>query len=49
MPSGHGRSVAAALVLGAQGVMMASRFIAARECEVHDNIKQELIKEGGTV
>lgn len=39
-----GRSVAAALVLGAQGVMMASRFIATRECEVHDNIKQELIK-----
>ncbi len=39
-----GRSVAAALVLGAQGVMMASRFIATRECEVHDNIKQELLK-----
>jgi NAD(P)H-dependent flavin oxidoreductase YrpB (nitropropane dioxygenase family) len=39
-----GRSVAAALVLGAQGVMMASRFIATKECEVHDNIKQELIK-----
>jgi nitronate monooxygenase len=39
-----GRSLAAALVLGAQGVMMASRFIATRECEVHDNIKQELLK-----
>lgn len=39
-----GRSVAAALVLGAQGVMMASRFIATQECEVHDNIKQELIR-----
>lgn len=39
-----GRSVAAALTLGAQGVMMASRFIATKECEVHDNIKQELIK-----
>jgi nitronate monooxygenase len=39
-----GRSLAAALVLGAQGVMMASRFIATRECEVHDNIKQELIR-----
>lgn len=38
-----GRSLAAALVLGAQGVMMASRFIATRECEVHDRIKQELI------
>jgi nitronate monooxygenase len=39
-----GRSLAAALLLGAQGVMMATRFIATRECEVHDNIKQELIK-----
>jgi nitronate monooxygenase len=39
-----GRSLAAALVLGAQGVMMASRFVATKECEVHDNIKQELLK-----
>jgi NADH:quinone reductase (non-electrogenic) len=38
-----GRSLAAALVLGAQGVMMASRFIATKECEVHEAIKQELI------
>ena len=29
-----GRSVAAALTLGAAGVMMASRFIATQECEV---------------
>ena len=39
-----GRTMAAALVLGAQGVMMASRFIATKECAVHDNIKQELIR-----
>ena len=39
-----GRSLAAALTLGADGVMMASRFIATQECEVHDNIKQELIR-----
>jgi len=39
-----GRTVAAALALGAQGVMMATRFVATRECEVHDNIKQELIR-----
>ncbi|HPC47847.1 MAG TPA: nitronate monooxygenase, partial [Deltaproteobacteria bacterium] len=32
-----GRSMAAALTLGASGVMMASRFIATTECEVHDN------------
>jgi nitronate monooxygenase len=38
-----GRTLAAALALGAQGVMMATRFAATRECEVHDNIKQELI------
>ncbi len=41
---GDGRSLAAALTLGAQGVMMASRFIATKECDVHENIKQELIK-----
>jgi len=40
----NGITLAAALVLGADGVMMASRFIATKECEVHDNIKQELIK-----
>jgi len=39
-----GRSMAAAFMLGAQGVMMASRFIATRECAVHENIKQELIR-----
>jgi NADH:quinone reductase (non-electrogenic) len=39
-----GRTLAAALTLGAQGVMMASRFIATRECVCHDNIKQELVR-----
>ncbi len=39
-----GRTMAAAMALGAQGVMMASRFIATKECEVHENIKQELIR-----
>jgi len=39
-----GRNLAAALALGAQGVMMASRFIATRECQVHENIKQELVR-----
>ena len=33
-----------ALALGAQGIMMATRFVATKECEVHDNIKQELIR-----
>ncbi len=39
-----GRSMAAAMVLGAQGVMMATRFIATQECDVHDNIKHELLR-----
>ncbi len=40
----NGRTMAAALVLGAEGVMMASRFMATKECPVHDNIKQEILK-----
>ena len=39
-----GRSLAAALVLGADGVMMASRFIATKECTAHPKIKEELIR-----
>jgi nitronate monooxygenase len=39
----NGKTLAAALLLGADGVMMASRFIATQECETHGNIKQELI------
>jgi NADH:quinone reductase (non-electrogenic) len=39
-----GRTMAAALMLGAQGVMMASRFIATKECLVHENVKQELVR-----
>lgn len=40
----NGRTMAAALMLGAEGVMMASRFMATKECQIHDNIKQELIR-----
>lgn len=40
----NGISLAGALALGAEGVMMASRFIAVKECEVHENIKRELVK-----
>jgi nitronate monooxygenase len=39
----NGRTLAAALMLGADAVMMASRFMATTECEIHDNIKQELV------
>jgi nitronate monooxygenase len=39
-----GRSLAAALVLGADGVMMATRFIATKECGAHTNVKEEIIR-----
>ncbi|TAL31126.1 MAG: nitronate monooxygenase [Spirochaetes bacterium] len=39
-----GRTMAAAFTLGAEGVMMASRFMATKECLVHERIKQEILK-----
>ncbi|HQO39178.1 MAG TPA: nitronate monooxygenase [Spirochaetota bacterium] len=39
-----GKSLAAALTLGAEGVMMATRFMATHECQVHENIKKEILK-----
>jgi NAD(P)H-dependent flavin oxidoreductase YrpB (nitropropane dioxygenase family) len=39
-----GRGMAAALVLGAEGVNMGTRFCATREAPIHDNIKQALVK-----
>jgi NADH:quinone reductase (non-electrogenic) len=43
-----GRAMAAALALGAEGVMMASRFLTTRECDVHEAIKQELVNRDET-
>jgi NAD(P)H-dependent flavin oxidoreductase YrpB (nitropropane dioxygenase family) len=40
---GDGRGMAAALVLGAAGVNMGTRFCATREAPIHDNIKQALV------
>ena len=40
---GDGRGLAAALVLGADGVNMGTRFCATREAPLHDNIKQALL------
>jgi nitronate monooxygenase len=40
----EGTTYAAALTLGAQGVMMASRFMATKECEIHDEIKNEIVR-----
>lgn len=38
------RGFAAALMLGASGVQMGTRFVAAKESIVHDNYKEKLIK-----
>ncbi len=38
-----GRGVAAALMLGAQGVQLGTRFLVAGECQVHPNYKQKII------
>ena len=39
-----GRGLAAAMSLGAEGVLMATRFIATRECDVHPKVYDELIQ-----
>lgn len=38
-----GRGLAAALVMGASGIQMGTRFLVAEECSVHENFKQKLI------
>ncbi|KVH37761.1 NAD(P)H-dependent flavin oxidoreductase [Burkholderia cepacia] len=38
-----GRSLVAALSLGADGVNMGTRFVATREAPVHENVKQALV------
>ncbi len=43
-----GRGLAAALVMGADGVQMGSRFILAEECQMHDNCKEAIIKATDT-
>ena len=39
-----GRGMAAAFMLGAEGVQMGTRFVAAKESIVHANYKEQLIK-----
>ena len=41
---GDGRGIAAALLMGAAGVQIGTRFLIAEECPVHDNVKQKLIE-----
>ncbi|TAM10918.1 MAG: nitronate monooxygenase, partial [Nevskiaceae bacterium] len=38
-----GRSLVAALALGAEGMNMGTRFIATREAPVHDNVKRAIV------
>ena len=39
-----GRSLAAALALGADGVNMGTRFMATRECAIHENVKKKIVE-----
>lgn len=39
-----GRGIAAALMLGAKGVQMGTRFVVTRECQVHENYKEKVIR-----
>lgn len=41
---GDGRGVAAAFMLGAQGVQVGTRFLVAEECGVHPNYKKKVLK-----
>jgi nitronate monooxygenase len=38
-----GRSLAAAIALGADGVNMGTRFMATQECAIHANVKQKIV------
>lgn len=45
-----GKAMLAAMVLGAEGVQLGTRFVASLECSAHINFKQKVIEcaEGGT-
>ncbi|WP_053363514.1 DUF561 domain-containing protein [Bacillus sp. FJAT-27251] len=45
---GDGKGLAAALMLGASGVQMGTRFIATKEAQLHDNYKEKLLEASGT-
>jgi len=40
---GDGRAIAAAFMLGAAGVQLGTRFLVAKECEIHQNYKDKVI------
>ena len=39
-----GRSLIAALALGADGVNMGTRFMATQECAIHENVKRKIVE-----
>ncbi len=41
---GDGRGMMAALAMGAEGIVMGTRFVASSECWIHDNFKQVIVK-----
>ncbi len=41
---GDGRGLAAVMMLGAQGAQLGTRFLVAKECTIHDNYKQKILK-----
>jgi nitronate monooxygenase len=43
-----GRGIAAALALGAEGVIMGTRMMATQECPIHDNLKQAFVQSQET-
>jgi len=45
---GDGRGIAAAFMLGADGIQMGTRFLTAKECTIHQNYKDRVIKAKDT-
>ena len=43
-----GRGLTAALALGAEGVIIGTRIMATKECPIHDNLKDALLKAAHT-
>ena len=41
---GDGRGLVAALAMGAQGIVMGTRFMGTQEAPIHDNVKQRLVE-----
>jgi NAD(P)H-dependent flavin oxidoreductase YrpB (nitropropane dioxygenase family) len=42
-----GRGLAAALALGAEGVLLGTRFLATEEAPIHTNLKQAIVRSNG--